>query len=220
MAEHDEPDLEPPQPDDHDDAIHSDSTPTHETEMEASGLGTDGAGTTLEELIATVDREVSGVTLPTTEAPVTTVETTRCLLFTLGETRYAARVGEVIEVTTPPEVTPVPNVPPWIRGVSNLRGEILAVLDLRLLSGRESVTTDTGRMLVSVGGDAMAGLIVDAVNGVTDIAMSSLATATASDEALGRATIGVHEHDERLVAVIDLANLLNGPELQPFGAES
>jgi len=57
------------------------------------------------------------------------------LLFGLAGAEYAVALSNVLEIRDPPAVTPLPHVPEWVRGVSNLRGDILSVVDLRAFLG-------------------------------------------------------------------------------------
>lgn len=97
------------------------------------------------------------------------------LTFFLADEEYAVniqRVKEIIEYTT---VTKVPKVPQWIRGVINLRGNVVPVVDLAVRFGLEerSVTKTTCIVIVEVEQDAeraVMGVIADAVNQVIDLA--------------------------------------------------
>lgn len=97
------------------------------------------------------------------------------LTFFLAEEEYAIgiqRVKEIIEYTT---ITKVPKVPQWIRGVINLRGNVVPVVDLAVRFGLEErpVTKTTCIVIVEVEQDperTVMGVIADAVNQVIDLA--------------------------------------------------
>src|SRR5713226_153979 len=97
------------------------------------------------------------------------------LTLLLTDEEYAIniqRVKEIIEYTT---VTKVPKVPEWIRGVINLRGNVVPVVDLTVRFGLEagSVTKTTCIVIVEVEQDSertVIGVIADAVNQVIDLA--------------------------------------------------
>src|SRR5436190_369995 len=57
------------------------------------------------------------------------------LIFTAAGTDFAAPLANIVEVGDAPLVTPLPCVPDWVLGVSNVRGDILSVLDLRTFFG-------------------------------------------------------------------------------------
>jgi purine-binding chemotaxis protein CheW len=97
------------------------------------------------------------------------------LTFFLADEEYAIgiqRVKEIIEYTT---TTKVPKVPAWIRGVINLRGNVVPVVDLAVRFGLEErpVTKTTCIVVVEVEQDSertVMGVIADAVNQVIDLA--------------------------------------------------
>jgi purine-binding chemotaxis protein CheW len=97
------------------------------------------------------------------------------LTFFLADEEYAIniqRIREIIEYTT---VTKVPKVPEWIRGVINLRGNVVPVVDLTLRFGLEArpVSKTTCIVIVEVEQDSeqtVMGVIADAVNQVIDLA--------------------------------------------------
>jgi purine-binding chemotaxis protein CheW len=96
------------------------------------------------------------------------------LTFFLAEEEYAVsiqRVKEIIEYTA---ITKVPKVPVWIRGVINLRGNVVPVVDLAVRFGMEErpVTKTTCIVIVEVQQEserAVMGVIADAVNQVIDL---------------------------------------------------
>ena len=97
------------------------------------------------------------------------------LTFFLADEEYAIniqRVKEIIEYTT---VTKVPKVPEWIRGVINLRGNVVPVVDLTVRFGLKErpVSKTTCIVIVEIEQDserAVMGVIADAVNQVIDLA--------------------------------------------------
>lgn len=96
------------------------------------------------------------------------------LTFALGEEEYGLPVLKVREIIKMMDVTSVPQVPPHIRGVINLRGKVIPVIDLRLkfgLSGLDA-TDQTCIIVVQVdleGRRVMLGMIVDRVSEVLNI---------------------------------------------------
>ena len=77
---------------------------------------------------------------------------------------YAVREAYVTELERVPTITPVPHVPAWVRGVTNLRGDILSVIDMRTFLGLEASSSHSARMLVVrlLDEEFATGLLVDA----------------------------------------------------------
>lgn len=70
------------------------------------------------------------------------VSSSRHLCFSLGEEEYAVPLSHVREVIELPDITPVPYMPQHYRGIMNLRGQILSIIDLRLkLKGAKQEST-------------------------------------------------------------------------------
>ncbi|KAA0986396.1 chemotaxis protein CheW [Pseudomonas sp. ANT_J28] len=100
--------------------------------------------------------------------------------FRLGEHWYVAPMGEVSEVLHEPRFTQLPGVRPWVKGVANLRGRLLPIIDLcGFFFGKEpghelSTVRKQRRVLVVEHNDVFAGLMVDEVFGLQHFAQDSL----------------------------------------------
>jgi purine-binding chemotaxis protein CheW len=92
---------------------------------------------------------------------------TQVVAFVIAEEEYALQISEVLEVTHVGDITRVPNAKKYIRGVVNLRGKIIPVVDLkkRLEVGTVDVAT-TSRIIVVEYGSSVMGLLVDRVSQV------------------------------------------------------
>ena len=97
------------------------------------------------------------------------------LAFALGQEEYGLPVLKVREIIKVMDITQVPQVPPHVRGVINLRGKVIPVIDLRLKFGfpPEEYTQRTCIIVVDVslaGARVMMGIVVDSVSEVLNIA--------------------------------------------------
>jgi purine-binding chemotaxis protein CheW len=89
-------------------------------------------------------------------------ETVRCLCFYLHGQEYAADIAEVKETMAVRPITRVFLTPPHLAGIINLRGDVVAVLDLALRLGLPAATiTHESRIVVARHGSLVAGLLVD-----------------------------------------------------------
>ncbi len=114
--------------------------------------------------------------LDTTGAAVGFANDTRQFLtFALGAEEYGVEILKVQEIRGYSPITPIPNTPPHVMGVMNLRGSIIPVADLRRTLGMPAseYTAFTVIVVVNVGARVM-GMIVDAVSDVLDIAVADI----------------------------------------------
>lgn len=96
------------------------------------------------------------------------------LTFSLAGEEYGVPVLKVREIMKMMDITVVPQVPPYVRGVINLRGKVITVIDLRLKFGfaAQDQTDETAIVVVEVkadGGKVLMGVVVDSVSDVLNI---------------------------------------------------
>jgi purine-binding chemotaxis protein CheW len=134
------------------------------------------------------------------------------LVFSLTDARYAVEMGGVAEVTPLRELTPVPCTPPFVRGVMNHRGRILAVLDLGKLFELpgQAIKQDSFIVAVEAGGLSF-GILTDMVVGTVQYAASDLSPPPAALPAARR--IFLKGVTAEMVAVLDLEALARDPRL-------
>ena len=102
--------------------------------------------------------------------------------FRLGDHWYVAPMGEVSEVLHEPRVTQVPGVKTWVKGVANLRGRLLPIMDMGSFLGHElSTARRQRRVLVVEHQEVFAGLMVDEVFGLQHFARDSLKPVSADE---------------------------------------
>lgn len=135
------------------------------------------------------------------------------LAFSLAGETYGVETCHVREVCPLKDLTAVPCTPPFVAGVMNLRGRIIAIIDLRRffeLPARG--LTELNRVIVLTGGDNELGLLADSIDGVRSVASSDL------QEGLPTLT-GIRERflkgiTGRMLAVLDGARLLEDAALK------
>lgn len=112
------------------------------------------------------------------------VQTWSGIGFRLGERCFVSAMAEVGEVLHEPRHTRLPGVKPWIKGVANVRGRLLPLMDLcGFLGGELSPVRQRRRVLVVEHGKVFAGLLVDEVLGMQHLAVDSFAPALPSLDA-------------------------------------
>ncbi len=134
------------------------------------------------------------------------------ITFQLGDQILGVDIMAIREIRAWSPATPLPNVPAYVRGVVNLRGVVLPVLDLRFRLGWGMTDPSARHVIIVVRiGDKLQGLIVDAVNDIVEVAsetmqpLPDLGDAPAAGFLEGLATI-----DERLILILALDRLVDG----------
>jgi purine-binding chemotaxis protein CheW len=134
------------------------------------------------------------------------------LVFCVADVRYAVETGDVVEVTPLRDLTPVPCTPPFVRGVVNHRGRILAVLDLgKLLElPEQAIGQDSFIIAVEAGGLSL-GILTDMVVGTVQCAATDISPPPAALPAARR--IYLKGVTAEMVAVLDPDALARDPRL-------
>lgn len=134
------------------------------------------------------------------------------VIFRLAESSYAIEIAAVREIIRPQPITVVPQAPPFVVGVINLRSSVIPVLDLRRRCGLpHGEQTRESRVVVVQVGDQSVGLQVDAVSEVITLPpevvepSASIIRAEKAEQLLR----GVARLDERLVMLLDLACVID-----------
>lgn len=126
------------------------------------------------------------------------------LTFSLGVEAYAVPIRYVIEINRVLQITPVPDFPSYVDGITNLRGKIIPIINLRRRLGLEVIDfTDTTCFMILSVEDAPFGLIVDSISEVVIIPDEDISPPPAESEFIaGVATIG-----GKISLVIDCENI-------------
>lgn len=137
--------------------------------------------------------------------------------FEVDAKRYAIRIEKIREIVILKDITQMPQVPAYVDGVSNLRGDIIPIINLRGLFGiaRKPVDDETRTIVVNVG-TRTVGCTVDTVTQVLRIREGDIQPAPetiTSDDAIGIA--GFAKVDDRLVIILNVDELLNFEKLHP-----
>lgn len=135
--------------------------------------------------------------------------TRQFLSFTLGSEPYAIDIRTVREIIQHGSMTPVPLMPDFVRGVINLRGAVVPVIDLQARFGRGPAATSKKTCIVVVdalrdGERAELGLMVDAVSEVISLELSQIEPPPQFGGATRRDFIaGMGRRGERFVVLLD-----------------
>jgi len=138
-------------------------------------------------------------------------ESTQFVEFQIDGQRYAFPIGQIREIVILQDITLTPQVAAYVDGVSNLRGAIIPIINLRVLFGltRRAVDEETRTIVVNVGLRTM-GCTVDTVTRVLRIANNQIQQAPETITAEGADYInGFAKVDDQLVILIDVDQLLD-----------
>jgi purine-binding chemotaxis protein CheW len=136
--------------------------------------------------------------------------------FRLADQEYAFRIEQIQEIVIPDRATRMPQVPEYVEGVSNLRGAIIPIINLRRLFGLDfKDRDDETRTIVANVGQRTIGCTVDAVTQVMRISPEQIQPAPELVKSDGAAYIaGFAKVDARLIILLEIDELLNPEKLE------
>jgi purine-binding chemotaxis protein CheW len=137
----------------------------------------------------------------------------------LGAEEYGVEVMKVQEIIRMLPITRVPRAPAFVRGVINLRGRILPVLELRARFGMPSVEEARGTCIVVVrAGDLLMGIIVDQVRDVLDIRAEEIQPVPDFGVSVDTAYLkALARRDDRVVLLLNIECVLTSSEATAIG---
>ena len=140
------------------------------------------------------------------------------LIFSLGEENFALTIGSVREVTNLTSITGIPNCPDHLKGVINLRGNIVSVVDLheKLRVDDVEQTVDTCIVIAEVGKDEHMihmGIVVDAVKDVVYLSNDQIEPAPKVGSKLNPDYIyGIAKIGDDFIIILDIEAILDTEE--------
>ncbi|MBP2172014.1 chemotaxis protein CheW [Methanococcus voltae] len=140
----------------------------------------------------------------------------KVVVFKLSTNEYGLRVNEVREVLKLQDITAIPNTPSYISGVTNIRGEIMPIIDLRKkLNLFDSLDTPEGDMLVMVVeiDGIPIGILVDFVSDVMQISSENIEEIEGiKKNSSGEYIEGIAKIGNRLIIILNIKNLIDPQE--------
>lgn len=137
------------------------------------------------------------------------------LTFQIGQEDFGLDISDVIEIVGIQKITEVPDMPDYIRGVINLRGKVISVMDVRLrfnMAQREY--DDRTCVIVVMVDDLTVGLLVDRVNEVVEIAEDKIESAPPTKSVDGYIK-GLGKIGAEVKILLDVAHLVNDYAVVP-----
>lgn len=145
------------------------------------------------------------------------------VVFELGKEHYGVDISAVESIIKMQPITVVPHTPSFVEGVTNLRGSVLPVIDLRKRFGLAlDDISKNSRIVVIALGKTKVGMIVDAVSEVLNVAEDAIEPPPPMVTSLDTTfIIGIAKIESKLVILLDLSKVLSLQEnmaLQPVAA--
>ncbi|MBB1117919.1 chemotaxis protein CheW [Stenotrophomonas sp. W1S232] len=137
------------------------------------------------------------------------------LSFTLGDEQYGVDILKVQEIRGYDQVTRVPDAPDYIKGVINLRGTIVPVIDLRLKLRLDNARYDAFTVMIVLNVEQrVVGIVVDSVSDVIELSAEQIRPTPEFGAAVDTRFInGIGTQDERMLILLDIETLLDTAEL-------
>jgi purine-binding chemotaxis protein CheW len=134
--------------------------------------------------------------------------------FTVGEVNYGVPVEQVREVRDMQSVTPIPGAPVFVEGVTNLRGQIITVMDLRKSLGLPEKSGSGEKIIIIDLGKHAMGVVVDSVTEVSTIREPDIERNSEVTTSLDELMIGVGKQGNHLIIILDIAKTISKTEDQ------
>lgn len=132
------------------------------------------------------------------------------VIFKLDKEEYGVDIQKVTTIERMAGIARVPKTPDYIKGVINLRGEIIPIIDIRKKFNLPSLeeSEDTRIIIIKIG-DISAGIIVDAVAEVTQLSEEAIETVSGlNSERSMDYILGVGKLENRIITLLDLEKLV------------
>jgi purine-binding chemotaxis protein CheW len=145
---------------------------------------------------------------------------TQLIVFKLGKEEYGLSIDQIKEVVLTPHITRMPQTPAYIKGVANIRGNIIAILDLEEKFGIADKSHDAGRVgnytLVVASEEFKMGILVKEVPNTLSVAKADIdetINIVHDEKQVGNYIKGIVKVNNRLIILIDIYQIMNKHEI-------
>lgn len=143
------------------------------------------------------------------------VELSKFLTFNIGEEFYGIPVLNVKEIIGMLDITPVPKMPEYIKGIINLRGKIIPVMDLRIRFGIPSREYDARTCIIVIETEVLnqtrlTGMVVDTVSEVLDINKETIESPSACFGEVNKEYLtGIGKIKDKVIMLLEPINIMS-----------
>jgi purine-binding chemotaxis protein CheW len=181
----------------------------------------------LNNLIAEIDRETGNVAAPTPPEETGSRKPEgasdrlqhQFILFALESTLFALPISSALEIGHRPDITPLPNLPHWVMGISNIRGEIISFVNLKAFLGIPSTgKKGEDRFIIIHDKRLKTGIIVDSIRGIVVLNRidHDIQNSPYRQGDIARYILGVAVSGENLMNILDIDRLLSSEQMNSF----
>ncbi|MCK5293032.1 MAG: chemotaxis protein CheW [Arcobacteraceae bacterium] len=140
------------------------------------------------------------------------------MTFILGQMKYAIELPKIREILTYPEIiTALPNTTDWVKGLINLRGEVVPILDIRIKFNTGEIIYDENTAVIAVitEDNRMIGIVVDKVDDVQKIDITYLSPVSDMGSAIPSKYLKgfVRLEDNEMLVLMDIETVVHKDEL-------
>jgi len=146
----------------------------------------------------------------------TSGESRELLTFTLGSEEYGIDILKVQEIRGYEAVTTIANAPEFIKGVINLRGIIVPIVDMRIKFKLDKVSYDETTVVIILNvADRVVGMVVDGVSDVTALKADEIKPAPEFGSSMDTQFLqGLGTVDERMIILVDIEKLMSSRDME------
>ena len=189
--------------------------------------GRDKTILTLNELVAEIDSETAipfdprqkKEEIPPISDGMPTPFQNQYIMLALEKTLFAFPLSRVLEIGRRPDITPLPNLPNWVLGISNVRGEIISFINLKAFLGISATGNKIERRFLIIYNQNMkVGIIVDRIMGILSLEKlgADLQNSPYREGEIANYILGVAVSGENLTNILDVDKLLSSPRMTGF----
>jgi purine-binding chemotaxis protein CheW len=135
-------------------------------------------------------------------------ERVKVVIFVCGKNQYAFYGTDIREILPTCDISWVPGLPDYLPGLINVRGDIESVIDIRHFLGEENVDHDKCLIAMAVRGDFHSGVMIDSIEDVVDIPLSTIQPPLATLNGAARDLVaGEIDYGSATISLLDIGKL-------------
>ncbi len=152
--------------------------------------------------------------------PTAQTHTMQIVVFKLGQEEYGLHIDQIKEVVITPTITRMPQTPAFVKGVANIRGNVIAILDLEekfgLTRSQEASSNGNNFTLVIESEDYKMGILVREVPNTLSISSTNVEDSVFTGDSQSEQSYitGIVKLEKRLIIMIDIFKVINEKEAQ------